>query len=101
MKKICFLFLASSSFALLPPLAQSSREIKALLTDAEFYDSLGSPEVVLDISRNDKGYLVVTQHYSMQVDVHYIVADQKFCGPAHFQFEFHRPIDLRTGEIKP
>ena len=40
------------------------------------------------------------QHYAMQVDIQYIRGEHKICGPAQFQFEFQRPIDVRTGEIK-
>ena len=101
MKKLIFIFLASTTFGLLPPLAQSTRELQALLADSRFYESLGSAELVKDIIRTDKGYLVLTQNYAMRVDLKYEGrGDQKFVGPAQFQLEFHPPIDLRTGEVK-
>ena len=69
MKKLFLIFLVSTGFAALPPLAQSTKEIQALLADANFYKSLGSAEIIKEIVRNETGYLVVTQHYTMQVDV--------------------------------
>lgn len=95
MKKLIFIFLASTTFAALPPLAQSTREMQALLADARFYDALGSAEQIKDIIRTEKGYLVLTQHYAMRVDIKYGGGDKKIIGPVHFELEFHDPIDLR------
>jgi len=101
MKKMIFVLLASTTFAALPPLTQSTREMQSLLSDARFYDSLGSAEMIKDIIRTDSGYLVLTQHYAMRVEVKYGGAnDQKWAGPAQFQLEFHPPVDLRTGNLK-
>lgn len=100
MKKIFFVLLASTTFAALPPLAQSTRELQALLSDGKFYESLGSAEPIKDIIRTDKGYLVLTQNYAMRVDVKYGGGDRKIIGPVHFELEFNPPVDLRTGEIK-
>ncbi len=96
MKKLIFIFLASTTFAALPPLAQSTREMQALLADTRFYDALGSAEQIKDIIRTDKGYLVLTQHYAMRVDIKYGGGDKKIIGPVHFELEFHDPIDLRS-----
>jgi hypothetical protein len=96
MKKLFFIFFASTTlFAALPPLAQSTREMQALLADSRFYDSLGSAEQIKDIIRTDKGYLVLTQNYAMRVDIKYGGGDKKIIGPIHFELEFHDPIDLR------
>ena len=95
------IFFASTTFAVLPPLAQSTRELQALLADSRFYESLGSAEIVKDIIRTEKGYLVLTQNYAMRVDIQYGGSgDQQWIGPAQFQFDFYLPIDLKTGEIK-
>ena len=100
MKKIWFgcLLISSSLFAALPPLAQSTREMQALLADSHLQDWLGSAEMLQEIVRADGGFVVVTQNYSMKVDVHYLPA--KRIGPAQFQFEFQKPVHLRTGEVK-
>jgi hypothetical protein len=101
MKKLVFVLLASTTFAALPPLAQSTREMQSLLSDSRFYESLGSAEQIKDIIRTEKGYLVLTQNYAMRVDVKYGGSnDQKWAGPAQFQLEFQAPIDLKTGNIK-
>lgn len=101
MKKIFFICIASASFAALPPLAQSTRELQALLSDSHFYPSLGSAESLKEIIRTEKGFLVLTQHYSMRVDVKYVGrGGQTIVGPAHFELEFYPPVDLRTGEVK-
>lgn len=94
MKKWVFILLASTSFAALPPLAQSSREIQALLTHSQFYQNLGSAEQIQNIIRTEEGYLVLTQNYAMLVDIKY-GGEQKRIGPVQFQLEFHEPIDLR------
>lgn len=89
-----FIFLTSTTFALLPPLAQSTRELRALLDDNRFYSSLGSAEQIQEIIRNETGYLIVTQNYSMQVDIKYGGRDHRIIGPARFEFTFNPPIEL-------
>jgi hypothetical protein len=100
MKKLLFIFFASVSFAALPPLAQSTREMQAVLSDSRFYDTLGSAEVIKELIRTEKGYLVLTQNYAMRVDVKYGGGDQRRIGPVHFELEFQQPVDLRTGQVK-
>lgn len=95
MRKIILLLLASTSFAALPPLAQSTRELQALLSDSQLYSNLGSAEIIQDIIRTDHGYLVLTQNYAMRVDVKYGSEEQKKMGPVPFQMEYHLPLDLR------
>lgn len=92
MKRFCFLFLSTSAFALLPPLAQSTREIQALITDSHFYESLGSGEAIQEIVRNERGYLVVTRSYAMQIDIEYLHTGK--VGPAQFRFTFNEPVRI-------
>ncbi len=102
MKKLLFILLASTSFAALPPLAQSTRELQAVLSDNQFYQNLGGAELIKEIIRTEKGFLVLTQNYVMRVDVKYgSRGDQKMVGPVSFELEFHAPVDLRTGVAKP
>ena len=98
-KTLALIFLASTAFAALPPLAQSARELQALLADSRFYESLGGAERVREVIRVEKGYLVLTQNYAMRVDIEY-EKGQKRIGPVQFQLEFHQPVNLRTGEVK-
>jgi hypothetical protein len=101
MKKWIFVLVASTTFAVLPPLAQSTKEMQAILSDAQFYSSLGSAEVIKDIMRTEQGYLVLTQHYAMLVDVVYEKnTDQKWVGPVKFHLKFHPPVDVRTAQPK-
>lgn len=90
-----FLLFASIGFCALPPMAQSVRELRALLDDHRFYTSLGSAEQIKDIIRSEKGYLILTQNYAMLVDVNYVRDDQRLMGPAQFEFEFQEPIQIR------
>ena len=103
MRKWSFMFLAllgsTSAFAVLPPLAQSIREIQALCSDSNFYDKLGSGEQIKDILRVEEGYLVMTSNYAMLVHVKYD-KEQKFVGPSQFHLEFQQPIDLSTVQPK-
>lgn len=94
MKKWIFILLAKTSFAALPPLAQSIREYEALLSDPKFYALLGSAERIRDILRTEHGFLVFTEHYVMKVDVLYGGRDQQLIGPIHFELEFEPPIEL-------
>lgn len=99
MKSICFAlaFFASSLFGALPPLAQSSKEIQAILADPRLQEQLGSAEVIHEIIRTNGGYVVMTQSYSMRVDVHYSNEPRRI-GPVSFHLEFYPPVDLKTGE---
>jgi hypothetical protein len=94
MKKTCLsLFLASSSlFAALPPLAQSSREIQAVLSDSQLQTLLGSAEGVQEIIRTEGGYVVMTQNYLLRVDVEYLSASRP--GPVPFRLHFQEPVEL-------
>lgn len=91
MKKLFFIFLSSSAFAALPPLAQSTRELQTLLSDPRVYQSLGSAEIIQNITRTETGYLIVTQHYALPVDIKYGEGDRKIIGPQEFEFEFQEP----------
>lgn len=100
MKKLFFVLLASTSFGLLPPLAQSTKELRALLEDPRLYESLGSAERIKEIVRIENGYLVITENYALQVDITYRKGETKQIGPAQFDFTFcHSPI--LTGGLRP
>lgn len=94
MKKLIFIFLTSTFFGALPPLAQSTRELKALLADTRLHEFLGSAEQIKEIIRTEKGYLILTQSYAMRIDITYGGRDSKIIGPIQFEFDFHEPIDL-------
>lgn len=83
------LCLTSGAFASLPPLAQSSREIQAILKSAETYRLLGGGEIIQGISRHHNGYLVSTAHKQLFVEVHYVPTGK--IGPAEFELVFFDP----------
>ncbi len=102
MKLACLIvsFCATSLFAVLPPLAQSTRELQALLTDAHLHEHLGSGELIQNIIRTESGYLVMTRNYLMRVDIQYHPNEQKRVGPAVFELQFNKPVSLQTGELR-
>lgn len=89
--------LGSKGFALLPPLAQSIKEIKAIVGDKRLYNSFEPGEVIQDIIRLEEGYLILTTHYEMVVGVRYNHSTSARVGPARFQLEFHNPRRIPNG----
>jgi hypothetical protein len=88
---LAFVLLASSPIsAALPPLAQSSREIKAILESRELYQILGGAEPIEQIARTENGYLVVTAHKELLVDIHYVASNK--IGPREFELYFHPAV---------
>ena len=102
MKVICLLFplFATTLFSALPPLAQSSKELQALLSDSQLQDNLGSGELIQEIIRTENGYVVMTRNYLMRVDIHYPIQEQRRVGPVSFELHFNPPISLETGQLK-
>lgn len=80
-------------FAALPPLYQSKKEIEAILADPQFGERLSSGDRIEEITKTTSGYLIVTNHRILQVDVHY--KGGKHIGPASFTLEFQTPIDTK------
>jgi hypothetical protein len=93
MKKFALLLLSLTSLqAALPPLAQSSREIKAIVEDARLFQSLGGQETISQIVRIEGGYEVYTQSQAIQVFVHYLPPVNK--GPIPFELQFSSPVSV-------
>jgi len=90
MKKIFFLLAIfySAAHAALPPMAQSIREIEAILSDPQLYQILGSAEMIQRIEQIEHGhYIVLTRNHSLQVTLNFIPLGHP--GPAKFSIEFH------------
>jgi hypothetical protein len=83
----------------LPPLAQSTREIQAILSDKRTYESLGSAEQIQEVRKTETGYLITTRNYELQIDLHY-QRGTKLAGPVPFELEYFPKFDLRTGQIE-
>ena len=99
-KLLLILFVTTTAFGALPPLAQGIREMQALFSDHRFYEGLGSAEILKDVIRTESGYLVLTQNYAMKVDVNYERRSDGMVGPVQFDLEFNTPVNLETGELK-
>jgi hypothetical protein len=85
------LFVSQAVFAALPPLAQGNREIRAILQSQDTYTLLGGSERIEQIIRTENGYLLITAHKELLVEIQYIPTDQ--IGPAVFELVFHQPVD--------
>ncbi|MBN1914940.1 MAG: hypothetical protein JW769_03520 [Parachlamydiales bacterium] len=97
MKKLFLMMILSSSavFAALPPFYQSSKEIMAILSSEELHNALGSGEIIQKITRNSRGYTVISGRYCIEVDVEYI--PREMIGPVAFDLHFHDPVPLQRG----
>ncbi len=95
MKKF-FLSLAllssSSLFAVLSPLDESIVEIQAVLNNTKM-KSLKTSESIQEIIRSEKGFLVITDNYQMQVDINYQPVTRP--GPQTFELNFHAAVPLQ------
>ncbi len=72
--------------ALLPPLYQSTAEIKAILSDEKLSDVLQSGDLILDIKRTDNGYLIVTNQREVEAQIVY--KKNHAVGPAKFDIVY-------------
>jgi len=81
---IC-LICATSLSAALPPLYQNIRELKSILEDPRLDNALQSGDAILKIERNENGYLVITNHRQVQVDIKYHTGK---IGPAEYTLDF-------------
>jgi hypothetical protein len=74
-------------FSALPPFAQSSREVQAILADPRAEQFLGSGQPIQTIERKGNGYEISTARSSIWVDILYSPAKRP--GPIPFELEFH------------
>ncbi|MBS0624907.1 MAG: hypothetical protein JSS32_02515 [Verrucomicrobia bacterium] len=87
----------AAAFAALPPLAQSSREIQAILVDPRLQEMLGSAELIQSITRTEEGYVVITSNYQLRVDVEYKSSQR--IGPVSFDLQFYEPVAVQRGQL--
>jgi hypothetical protein len=97
MKKLGLTLLAAliviQAEALLPPLYQTSSEIKAILADEQLGQKLQSGEVIEKIEKNAQGYEITTNQHKLLVKVVYEHA--KGPGPAHYKLLFDNATSLQ------
>lgn len=72
-------------FAALPPLAQETKEIKAILDDARLNGAVQS-QLIQRIEKVEDGYLISTDSKQVFIQVHYL--PQAMPGPAKFELQF-------------
>lgn len=87
MKKILVILFGSIALnttlpALLPPLYQSTAEIKAILSDEKLSEVLQSGDLIMDIKRTESGYLIITNHREVEAQIVYKKSHS--IGPAKF-----------------
>ncbi len=83
----------SSLFAVLAPLHESIVEIETLLKDQRFAKSFKPSESIHEIMKTEKGYLVVTDNYQMEVDLTYLPSSRP--GPQKFELNFRSPVPVQ------
>ncbi len=72
-------------FAALPPLAQETKELKAILDDSRLNGSLKG-EIIQKIEKKEGGYLISTLSKQVQIKVRY--KPNQMPGPAQFELIF-------------
>jgi hypothetical protein len=95
MKKILFAFLVLTTplMAVLPPAAQSKKEMETVLSSPELNELVPSGDVIEQLLKVPGGYMLITNKRIIPISVHY--KKTKEIGPARFRLEFHNPILLQ------
>ena len=79
--------MATPLMAVLPPLGNSLRELKAIITDPGLYRLLGSPEIIENIAKTEGGYLITTTHKEVEVYVAYHIV-KGMMGPGSLEITY-------------
>jgi hypothetical protein len=91
MKKLLFSFifltLASPTFALLSPLAQSVREIDTIVSSKELSQFFAQNDTITEIKHEGDCYLLKTEDKQIVVEVVYVETQR--VGPKEFKLVFH------------
>ncbi|NGX54676.1 MAG: hypothetical protein KR126chlam2_00291 [Chlamydiae bacterium] len=87
---IALLALATqSAFALLSPLDQNLKELKAIIDSPELKQYIKTSEVIEYICHQECLYMISTNEQEMFVEVEYQPTDR--LGPIPFNLIFHKP----------
>lgn len=79
---------SSSLQAVLPPLYQTSKELRMVLEGDLLGKALPDGEPILEIRKNDKGYEITTLHYHVQANIVYKPTGRP--GPVQFEVQFQK-----------
>lgn len=85
---LCLGSFTTSLQAILPPLYQTSKELRMVLEGDQLGKALPDGEPILEIRKNDKGYEITTLHYHVQANIVYKSSGRP--GPAQFEVEFQK-----------
>jgi hypothetical protein len=88
---IIILLFSASSFSGAPALLQSQKEIQAILDSQKTAELLGNTESIEQIIRTKRGYLLMTQHKELLVDIHYLSNER--AELMEFELIFHHVVD--------
>lgn len=88
--------LPNFAFCALAPLAQSVREISAILSYPNLEDQLVPSSAIEDIKKVDEGYLIITKSQVLKVKVVY--ESQKRIGAKKFTLQFAAPMPLHSSD---
>ncbi len=75
--------------AALPPLWQTVREIKSILSDEQLGNYFSSAEQIQEIRKEGDEYFVKGTASSCRVEIIYLPAEDGRVGPASFKLIFH------------
>lgn len=89
---ICFFCANIHLLGALPPFAQGKKEIEAILNSPEIDQFIPSGDMILEITKTDFGYLIITNNRSVGVIIHYQAPSKP--GPVSFTIEFMQPTQL-------
>ena len=82
---------SNEAYQALAPEYQRQREIETIISSEEFLEQqalYNDPSAHIDL--NPKGYMIETEHYTMQVNVVYEPTGR--IGPVQYHLEFDKPI---------
>jgi hypothetical protein len=83
---LSMLFAFAAGFAALPPMAQSSKELQAVLRSDFLRSEEMTAEAIVKIEKTDEGFIMETTHFIIPILIHYVPRDG--AGPSLFDVEF-------------
>jgi len=91
-KKVIFILIILFGIKLhaaLPPFFHTLREIEAIISDSRLHEELGGGEPILEVKRVDEGYLILTNRYTLKVEVIYHFPHELWCGIGEIELKFN------------
>ncbi len=93
MKKLTFIaivsLLAVTGLFAETTFEQRSKEIKSIVTNSKLSQLLTKGELIQQVTKTNKGYIIQTQNYKLNVDIVYGPSSR--IGRSEFSIFFHEP----------